>query len=215
MTSEDILELCWLGQGSIFSLIPREKFIPCLWHDLKVTNYAVLSYQWKEYWHKIIAFLIGPDGVKAEFIWIDVFCLNQLDGNRMKTIQRSDEIYYNAKEYHLIELGSFFRGWVLFELSSAHDRIEPKVHHSQSDITVLEVVKERFKEKGFEGCGFTKASDRTLVRKKIIEKYRSIQDFNKKVGEFLDEIQIGNKKPSPQVVSVKKLYVAAADNSTT
>lgn len=113
----------------------------------------------------------GEGGV----IWIDVFCLNQLDRNRMKTIQRSDEIYYNAKEYHLIKLGSFFRGWVLFELSSAHERIEPKVHHSQSDTTVLDLVKERFKEKGFEGCGFAKASDRALFPKKNIEKYRAIQ----------------------------------------
>eukprot|EP01035_Chromulina_nebulosa_P069618 gene69618-biopygen45563 len=101
MSSENILEEVWLGEGSIFSLIPYDQFARCTWADLDKVKYAVLSYQWRKNWHAILKFIFDPiHGVKADFIWIDVFCLNQLDGNRMTTIRRSDEIYHNAHEYH-------------------------------------------------------------------------------------------------------------------
>lgn len=129
-TSDDILDQYWKIQGNIFSLIDKENFKRCKWYDLHRMKYAVLSYQWRTPWRIIIDFIFGPEGVKAKYIWIDVFCLNQLDGNRMKTILRSNEIYWHSTDYHLIELGSLFRGWVLFELSSAKKGTQPKLHYS-------------------------------------------------------------------------------------
>ena len=189
--SDIILKKCWIGQGSIFSLIPEHCFLPCTWSDLEGMEYAVLSYQWRTNWHAILNFIFGPDGVKLDYIWIDVFCLNQLDGNRMKTIRRSDEIYYNAKEYHLMELGSVFRGWILFELSSANESVHPIIHKTTADKMLMCILREEFEETGFEGCAFSKPLDRELVQKKIIDKYGTIANFNKKVLKIIDGI-VGN-----------------------
>ena len=112
MVSEIILDEFWMGEVSIFSLIPPKRVLPDHPHH----------------------------GVKADFIWIDVFCLNQLDGNRVTTIRRVDEIYYNAHEYHLIELGSVFRGWILFELASAREGVLPIVHTSNKDMSSKKTV---------------------------------------------------------------------------
>ena len=99
MSSEVILdEYYWKGRGNIFSLIPRDQFVQCAWSDFTTTIYAVLSYQWRTNWHSTLKFIFDPaNGVKAEYIWIDIFCLNQLvDGNRMRTIAMMDEIYYHC-----------------------------------------------------------------------------------------------------------------------
>jgi hypothetical protein len=189
MSSETILEEFWMGRGSIFSLIPHDQFKRCTWSALPKMKYAVLSYQWRTYWHAILKFIFDPcNGVKVDYIWIDVFCLNQLDGNRMATIRRSDEIYYNAHEYHLIELGSVFRGWILFELASAREGVLPIVHTSNKDRKKLKNLTNEFKEYGFEGSEFSKPEDKIEVRKKIIEKHKSVKAFDEKVVTIIDAL---------------------------
>jgi hypothetical protein len=189
MSSEIILDEFWMGRGNIFFLIPQDQFVQCSWSNLTKVKYAVLSYQWRNYWHAILKFIFDPrNGVKVEYIWIDVFCLNQLDGNRMTTIRRSDEIYYNAHEYHLIELGSVFRGWILFELASAREGILPVVHTSNKDKKKLNILTNEFKENGFEGSNFSKKQDKEEVRKKIIEKHTSMKEFNEKVEKIIAAI---------------------------
>eukprot|EP01035_Chromulina_nebulosa_P069502 gene69502-biopygen36592 len=119
MTSEDILNNIWLQSGNIFSLLSRDEFMEATWEDLAGLTYAVISYQWTQPWHSMVKFLLfSKTKVRADWLWIDCLCLDQTDNNKMATISRSDEIYLNAKEYHLIEIGSLTRGWVLFELSS-------------------------------------------------------------------------------------------------
>ena len=169
-------------------MIP-DQFEPCSWSHLKKVQYAVLSYQWRKYWHAILKFIFDPrNGVKVEYIWIDVFCLNLLDGNRFTTVRRSDEIYHNAYEYHLIELGSVFRGWILFELASAREGVLPVVHTSNRDKKTMKKLTDDFKENGFEGSKFSKQGDMELVRDKIIEKHTSLKDFNEKVVKIIDAI---------------------------
>eukprot|EP01036_Dinobryon_divergens_P062018 gene62018-biopygen38902 len=189
MSSQNILEEVWMGEGSIFSLISLDQFARCTWADLDKVKYAVLSYQWRKHWHAILKFILDPlNGVKVEYIWIDVFCLNQLDGNRMTTIRRSDEIYHNAHEYHLIELGSVFRGWILFELASAREGVLPVVHKSTTDKKRVKSLLDEFEEYGFEGSEFTKKLDQELVRKKIIEKHDSVKNFDRKVLKIIHDV---------------------------
>ena len=110
----------------------------------------------------------------------------------MTTVRRSDEIYYNAHEYHLIELGSVFRGWILFELASAREGVLPHVHTSNFDKKVLINLTNEFKKNGFEGSEFSKPLDKELVRRKIIEKYRSVKVFDEKVVKIIDAIMLKN-----------------------
>ena len=119
MTSEDLKKIYWLEKGNLDELIPPENFKRVNWKDLATFPYAVMSYQWRSKWGPIVEFILyGTKRVKADYMWIDVLCLNQMDPEKMTTIERSDKIYENAQEYHLMEIGSLFRGWVLFELSS-------------------------------------------------------------------------------------------------
>jgi len=192
LTSETVLKEFWQRKGSIFSLIPKSSFKRCRWIDLPYTEYAVLSYQWKTKWGPIAKFIFGesgsPNPVQSKYLWLDLACLNQLDGNRMATIRRSDEIYFHAKEYHLMEVGSLSRGWVLFELSSVPKTLLPITHFTTSDAKILNMAKTIFKRTGFEGCKFSKESDRSLVRAKILEKYQDMQAFNDKIAVIVDTL---------------------------
>jgi len=190
LTSEKVLEDFWCQEGSIFSLIPKKMFKPRRWRDLPGMDYGVVSYQWKMNLGHLAKFALGldasPNPIKTQYIWFDVCCLNQLDGGRMATIQRSDEIYYHAKEYHLMEVGSLSRGWVLFELSSVPKTLLPITHFTTSDANMLNMAKETLKRTGFDKCKFTKETDRSLVRKKILEKYGDMQAFNSKIAAIVD-----------------------------
>ena len=192
LTSEKVLGKFWNREGSIFSLIPKSCFTMCQWSDLPHTEYGVFSYQWKTMLADIAKFTLGQDSsphpMKAKYIWLDFACLNQLDGRRMSTIQRSDEIYYHAKEYHLMEVGSLSRGWVLFELSSVPKTLLPTTHFTTSDANMINMAKATFKRSGFDGCKFSKETDRTLVRRKILEKYGDMQAFNSKIAAIVDTL---------------------------
>ena len=188
LSSSSILEEFWLMKGNIFDLIPKNWFKRCSWKALPRENYGVLSYQWISKWRRMADFIFGLNGLKSKYVWLDWACLNQLDGNRMATIRRSDEIYFHAKEYHLMEVGSLSRGWVLFELSSVPKTLLPITHFTTSDPNMLNMAKATFKRTGFDGCKFSKESDRSLVRGKILEKYGDMQAFNSKIAAIVDSL---------------------------
>ena len=193
MTSHDINSHFWMPSGNIFSIIPevnndRERnFIEVTWEELPSIYYAVLSYQWGQDWHSILRHILyGPNPVRAEWIWIDSICLDQTDPRKMETIRRSDEIYSNAKEYHLIEMGALTRGWVLFELASV--TVQPIIHNSNiDDPTARGLIRDSVR-RGFEHSGFSVEDDRVVVREKIVRRYTSVADFNLQIRAIVDQI---------------------------
>jgi hypothetical protein len=187
MSSEDILDNIWLQSGNIYSLLSRDEFMEATWEELRTLTYAVISYQWTQPWHSMVKFLLfSKSKVKADWLWIDCLCLDQTDKNKMATISCSDKIYSNAKEYHLIEIGSLTRGWVLFELSSVV--LAPIVHISTQDPTLKEMIKERLSSTGFEGSKFKVEADRGIVRKKIVSRYQSVVNFDKEIIKIVNRI---------------------------
>jgi hypothetical protein len=190
LSSEDLLRTCWQKDGHIFSVIPPESFIEVKWADLPSTPYAVMSYQWQSKWGSIAEFILLSDKrVKADYMWIDVLCLDQMSSDKMTTIKRSDEIYFHASEYHLMEIGSLFRGWVLFELSSVKESmLPPVIHLTTQDPAAITVMKQFLRSSGFDGCNFTEESDREIVKKKIIDRYGSVAEFNLRIIAIVDKI---------------------------
>jgi len=187
MTSNDIKARFWLRDGNIYSLLPEDCFISVLWVDLPRFRYAVMSYQWTSYWHALARFILeGDQRVAEEYMWVDSLCLDQTADGRMKTIRRSDEIYSNAKEYHLMEIGSVFRGWVLFELCSA--KKTPTVHYSNNDHAMIQTAMTCLRREGFDGSQFTDESDRPIVTLKITTTYGSVEAFNTMIIDIVENI---------------------------
>ena len=142
--------------------IPSEDFVMCKWEDLPGMSYAAMSYQWRSFWHHFI--LLSSERVQEECIWLDVFCINQLDPGKMKTVLRADEIYYHAKAYHLMEIGSLGRGWVQFELCSISEtNLPPKIHFTTRDPAIIDTAKKTLKKFGFDASEFTVEDDRAIV----------------------------------------------------
>jgi hypothetical protein len=186
MSSEDILEKFWKPHGNIFSLLSQEEFRSATWEELPDLTYAVISYQWTQKWHSMVKFILNSTNrVKADWMWIDCKCLDQMDKNKMATISRSDEIYSNAKEYHLIEIGSLTRGWVLFELSSVV--LAPIIHTSIQDPAGKELIKKHLASTGFEGSAFKVEADRDIVRKKIIGRFKSVAIFDREIVKIVNK----------------------------
>ena len=190
LTSNDILKLFWQTEGNIYSVVPEGSFVEVAWAELPNTPYAVMSYQWLSKWGSIAKFILLSDNrVLQDFMWIDVLCLDQMDPDKMVTIKRSDEIYLHAKEYHLMEIGSLFRGWVLFELSSvAEALLPPAIHISTQDPAAIKMMKKFLSSAGFDGCEFTEESDREVVQKKIVDRYGSVVNFNQRIIAIVNKI---------------------------
>ena len=190
LTSEDLLKTYWQKDGNIYSVIPRDSFIMVKWADLPTTPYAVMSYQWQSKWGSIAEFILhSKKRVLQEYMWIDVLCLDQMSADKMTTIQRSDKIYFHAKEYHLMEIGSLLRGWVLFELSSVKETmLPPAIHLTTKDPAAIDMMKSFLRSSGFDGCQFTEELDREIVKKKIIDRYERVAEFDLRIIAIVDKI---------------------------
>ena len=190
MTSVDLLETYWQKEGNIYSLIPRDSFIAVKWADLPATPYAVMSYQWLSTWGSIAEFIFhSKNRVREDYMWIDVLCLDQVSTDRRTTIKRYDEIYFHAKGYHLMEIGSLYSGWVLFELSSVKTTmLPPAIHLTTQDPAAITMMKSFLRSTGFDGCDFTKQSDREIVKNLIIDRYGSVAEFNLRIIAIVDKI---------------------------
>ena len=188
LTSEDILKKYWQKEGNLNSLIPRTT---SKWSSGRI--WLPLPMQWLSKWGPMVEFILhSATRVKADYMWIDVLCLDQMDPAKMTTIKRSDEIYYHAQEYHLMEIGSLFRGWVLFELSSVKETLLPPCTHlsNTQDRAGVEIMKDFLRTRGFDSCKFTEEADRAVVKKKIIDRYGSVPSFNKAIIAIVDKIFI-------------------------
>ena len=192
MNSKQIKDFFWMVSGNIFSIIPEvnndgvPNFRRVTWKELPSAYYAVLSYQWEQDWHSILRHILQLNPVTAEWIWIDSICLDQTDRRRMETIRRSDEIYSNANEYHLIEMGALTRGWIHFELAS---KTAPTIIHNSIiyDPATRKLIRDSVR-RGFEYSGFTVEDDRVEVRKKIVERYTSVENFNEVIIAIVNQI---------------------------
>ena len=186
-TSQDILKEFWDVDGHIFSLIPRENFKRCRWVDLPQEPYAVMSYQWRSLWHLTVDRILKH--VKEEYMFIDVFCVPQKDPNKMKTVARSGEIYRQANAYHLMEIGSLLRGWVLFELSSVPATlIPPIIHCTVRDPAMVDKTKSFLRKTGFKGCEFSEDSDRRTVQKSLRTQFKRMSDFNARIIAIVESL---------------------------
>ena len=119
-------------------------------------------------------------------MWVDSLCLDQTADDRMKTIRRSDEIYSNANEYHLMEIGSISRGWVHFELCSVP--LSPITHLTNNDPALIEMARQNLILAGFEGSHFTDEADRPFVLEKILNTYETVEEFNGIVNTIVNTI---------------------------
>jgi hypothetical protein len=120
LNSEGINTNYWKVIGHIYDLIPRENnFIEVKFSALKFERYAVFSYQWKTPWDRLTCYINGQNNpMLCDWLWVDIICLDQNDTDKMQTIANSDLIYKNAKEYHIMEVSSLKRGWIVYEISS-------------------------------------------------------------------------------------------------
>lgn len=189
MTSVDILERFWRRNGNIYSLISQDNFREVAWADLPSTDYAVISYQWRQNWNSIVTYILDSNSpVRAKWMWIDCKCLDQMDPNKMTTISRSDEIYFHAKEYHLIEIDSLTRGWVLFELASVNVSVRPVIHNSIEGPAARQLIRGHISRTGFAGSNFTVEPDREVVRNNIINRHGSVAIFERLISDILNRI---------------------------
>ena len=132
--------------------------------------------------------------LKVEYVWIDIFCLDQTDPNKMETIKRTAEIYGWASEYHVMGFETFKRGWCQCELgvTNAPPRIYSRRHglsESTMDIAKKMIRTHRKGDRkkrqaavkellGFEAAGFTTESDRAVVRTIIEGAHGSVERFD-------------------------------------
>ena len=121
LNSEGINNKYWKERGNIYDLIPKENnFKQVKFSLLRDERYAVFSYQWKTPWDRLIFYINDLNNpMLCDWLWVDIICLDQNNKNKMRTIaNNSDFIYKNAAEYHIMEVSSLKRGWIVYEISS-------------------------------------------------------------------------------------------------
>ena len=169
------------------AIFAKDAFVDLPWSEFRKTPYAVLTYGWATItWSDIIAVLKQAQ-MKVEYVWIDVFCLDQNASDKMDVIERTPAIYGSAKEYHVFQKVVASRGWCTCELGSARNPILHSVGvlpfnglahkidvHPNTDTTF----------RGFEQANFFDESDRDKVRKMIETQNFSVANFDAEMRHF-------------------------------
>mmetsp|Transcript_12593 Transcript_12593/g.16242 ORF Transcript_12593/g.16242 Transcript_12593/m.16242 type:complete len:446 (-) Transcript_12593:413-1750(-) len=188
--SNELLEEYWKSIGSIFSILDESAFA---WHsfdDLANIEYDVLTYTWDSTWNELIVALKSDRVSLSPYFWIDIFCLDQNSPNKMATIERTSDIYGNAKGYHFMGFRCLSRGWCICELATV--KVNPTFHSkfgkSMSALQEAYVTEQASKHgqlalnpPKYNDCHFTYESDRTLVAGLILGKFPSLEAFDQHV----------------------------------
>ena len=202
--SEDILRDLWQRNGNIYSLLPQESFLSSRLTDLPKIDYAVMSTSWETPLQALAAsVLIGDNPVRQKYIWIRLFCQDPKDyenDDDMNTMNRLCEIYHHAKAYYVMDIRSLLRAWCLFELSSVS--VPPVLNNTNHDPAMSSLIWRNFYKYGFEGCQFRDGKEEYFLQKSIIDRYGSIELFNKKVLAIMDKAIINVSTPLGNYYSI-------------
>jgi hypothetical protein len=132
-------------------------------------------------------------------MWLDIVNLNQNAKDITAELSIIPMIYKENDRHRIFSLECFFRGWCLLEICTANEDNfsfmselitedgdynlifnSNKIVDSHSD---RDFIAENV---DFKACKFTVEGDRTYVTDEIIKKYKSIDQFNLKLGIILE-----------------------------
>eukprot|EP01036_Dinobryon_divergens_P030726 gene30726-40013_t len=169
---------------------------------------------WKERGH--IYDLIPLENNNFKEILIDIICLDQNSANKMRTLTNSDLIYKNASEYHIMEVSSLSRGWVVYEMSNMQ-RTKVPIFHDNDPFSVkkLNDIIDRAVGEGFRFMKLSNEGDRQHVVQAVLNNFGSFEGFIERLKE-LQSIYCGNLKPkasTPSIVSQRRPVVNAESRS--
>jgi len=181
-TSFNVLEDFWSSDKTIYDLLPPEAFEEVKWEHFREKTYGVLTYTWRlMQWADILEKLKDTE---TELFWIDIFCINQRlePEQKMRTIKQTLTIYGQASEHHILGYRTLRRGWCLCELSARRDHT-PDIHSGFQDAETQAEERAAIEQFNslvptFSNCKFTKATDRPVVKRVIVEAWGSEHKFD-------------------------------------
>jgi hypothetical protein len=99
-----------------------------------------MSYRWDADWVALARCLLKQQKEKKNFpqwIWIDIFCIDQESEDKMITIKNSHKIYRASSSYNLVlcDGHEFGRSWILFELAATLRRDAERDEESDVSFT--------------------------------------------------------------------------------
>jgi len=176
-------------------------FIRVKFEDLPRRKYTVWTYCWADSpWRPMWA------GVKSkrrnadeDCYWLDIFCLDQNNPRKMETIKRSNEIYGYASKYFVLGLACFGRVWCCAELgckdqdqiqlvSDFGDGFERENYLGRREEAYKDALANLTTDPKFDDCLCSKSDDRDLVRKRILEKFNSLESFDLQIKKVADDV---------------------------
>ena len=197
----------WEKRGNLELIFPPSKespFMPVPWDELKDVRFATMSYRWDADWVALARCLLEKQKKKKDFpqwIWIDIFCIDQESEDKMGTIKNSHKIYTASSSYNLAlcdgyELG---RSWILFELAATLRREAERDEESDDDDednfdfdvlypmsnSFVSQLQQKAETYTFESSQCTVKKDKETIRRFIEKELGSIEEFNEGLFEFI------------------------------
>jgi len=185
-------ELClYLKENRIYVI---EKFQK---KEIKDNNYITITYNWlikiNDFFSKIATICfennINPD---REYFWLDIVCINQFFETD-KQLENLSSIYEQSNNHLLLSGDSLFRVWCIYEISLRNG----KTLISKTFKNELNINEENWSSSSFvygthyifkwsyEKCNSTFISDKIMIEKEIIKKYKTILNFEEMIINIL------------------------------
>ena len=182
--------------NSMYSSLPQDSFRQFSWAEIKRVKYATINYMTSTKCSILLDFVSGINGIQSEFVFIYAFCLGRLhqESDRNKVLPALAKVFASSSEHHVMEPGSVMNGWTWHDLSLLSILVRPTLHSSTIDLSLIEMLIDSITESGFDCANFSVPEDRERVFCSIIERWGTIDSFNKRVlatiGSALELAQV-------------------------
>ena len=159
-------EIKEIQNAKMFPNLSQDSIQRFSWAEIKRVKYATMNYNSSTKWSTLLEFIFGINGIQAEFVFIDAFCLpgSIKDLNREEVLSALSKLFAGSSEHHIMEPGSLLKGWTWYDLSQLDRTIRPTLHSSTIDFPLNEMLIENITTSGFEFVDFSVPEDRDIVR---------------------------------------------------
>ena len=184
----EVAKFCW-DENGLFHILGPADFRKCSSAEIKLFNYGTIDCAGDTMWTTLVDFVFGINGVKAEFVFLDAFCMKQYSKKlvyKKKDMEWRSKVFEHSKEHHIIEPNCLYYSETWYNLSFVDRRLRPTLHHSADDPEADQKLSNLVKARGFECVDVSEAGEaemKRFVQDSIKNRWGTMEKMKRRVEE--------------------------------
>ena len=184
----EVAKFCW-DENGLFHILGPADFRKCSSAEIKLFNYGTIECAGDTMWTTLVDFIFGINGVKADYVFLDAFCMNHSSKKlvyKKKVMEWRSKIFEHSKEHHIIEPNCLYYSETWYNLSFFDRRLRPTLHNSADDPEADQKLSKLVQTRGFDCVDVSEAGDaemKEFVKESIMNRWSTMAKMKLRVED--------------------------------